>query len=90
MLALAGSALLAFGAIFIVPPAYEKYLRDRARSKVFSRVMAMHTMRAPLPTVPSLDRMRADARARSKAAASLVSPPDAGLAAVAPKHRRAD
>lgn len=87
-LVLGGTSLIALVAIFVVPPAYEKHLRERARQKNLTRLLAMHT-RAPLIPVPSLDCLLAEARAQSKTAAS-PTPPDNGLAAVTPKHRRAD
>lgn len=88
-LALAGTTLVALAAIRWLPPAYEKHQSRRTHQKVLKRVLAMHSFRAPLLPVPSLDRLLASERARSKAAASPTLP-DSGLAAAAPKHRRAE
>lgn len=89
-LALAGTTLVALGATLLAPPAYEKYLRRRAHRRILARALAMHSFPAPLPTVPSLGRLLAEARTRSKAAASLVIPPTPGLPRQHQSHRRAD
>lgn len=86
-LLLAGTTLLALGAIFVLPPAYENHRRERARQRNLKQLMQMHSRSKPLPTVPSLDRLRAAARSKDVAS---PTPPDSGLAAVSPKHRRAD
>lgn len=89
-LALAGTTLVALGATLLGPPAYKKYLSSGVHRRVFKRVMAMYSFAAPLPFVPSLGRLLAEERTRSKATASSPIPPDSELAVVAPKHRRAD
>jgi hypothetical protein len=86
-LVLAGSTLVALGAIGVVPRWYERYLARRRDSRVLGKLLRMGS--GDLPRVSRRVRARTTSAARTEAAAS-PTPPDSGLAAAPPKHRRAD
>lgn len=85
---LAGTTLAALVAAFTVPSAYERHLSDQRHRRYLRTLLQMNS--GTLPRIPRRVRARTSLRVRTETAASPVHPPGTGLAAAAPKHRRAE
>jgi hypothetical protein len=88
VLTLAATAVGALVAVFVVPGWYERHLTRGRRNRILTKMLRMSS--GDLPNTPVVSAPTSPRGCGPGPRQVRSFPPDAGLAVVAPKHRRAD